>query len=43
MEQILQMSAIKTALIYRFSEIIYVYGDVIEESIHEPFGDGTRR
>ena len=30
----------KDPLIYRFFEIIYVYGDTIKELIHEEFGDG---
>ncbi|WP_421851592.1 cyanase [Oricola sp.] len=30
----------KDPLIYRFHEIIYVYGDTIKELIHEEFGDG---
>lgn len=30
----------KDPLIYRFFEIIYVYGDTIKELIHEKFGDG---
>lgn len=30
----------KDPLIYRFHEIIYVYGDTIKELIHEKFGDG---
>lgn len=30
----------KDPLIYRFHEIIYIYGDTIKELIHEEFGDG---
>lgn len=30
----------KDPLIYRFFEIVYVYGDTIKELIHEKFGDG---
>lgn len=33
-------SVSKDPLIYRFFEIIYVYGDTIKELIHEEFGDG---
>lgn len=38
--RILHRSVIKAALIYRFFEITYVYGDTIKELIHEDFGDG---
>lgn len=30
----------KDPLIYRFHEIVFVYGDTIKELIHEKFGDG---